>query len=376
MDFVDDSLYPENMDPLIITAAPYGPSWIPGDAADIPVTWKEQVQAGVDCYNAGATHLHIHVRNPATGMLSKDFDQFNEFIGMLRQAVPKMILSVGGSISFAPKTADAKAKWLDYDTRHMLTELDPKPDQVTIAIGTGMMDLLQMWSEDDIKGTHLEHNEKARQAWAGLWADAGPAFYIEHLKRLRANGVQPYFMLGYIHQLEIVERLIRKGLYMGPLNHCLVSIGGGACGRNPFDWMEYLRRSPQGSILCWENTMRGVIPMTAMAVVLGIHVRVGNEDNIWRVKGERFPSVKQVEQMARLSEAYGRKVATAEEAHKLMKTGVWYDSIDETLKELGMTPNRKSGEPGFVKWETAGKKGLSEEASDSHAMAYCMVAAE
>jgi hypothetical protein len=140
--------------------------------------------------------------------------------------------------------------------------------------------------------------------------------------------------------------------------------------------MEYLRRSPQGSILCWENTMRGVIPMTAMAVVLGIHVRVGNEDNIWRVKGERFPSVKQVEQMARLSEAYGRKVATAEEAHKLMKTGIWYDSIDETLKELGMTPNRASGEPGFVKWETAGRKGLSEEASDSHPMAYCMVAAE
>ena len=68
MYYTDDSLYPENMQPLIITAAPYGPSWIPGDA-DIPVTWKEQVQVAVDCYNAGATHLHIHVRNPATGKL-------------------------------------------------------------------------------------------------------------------------------------------------------------------------------------------------------------------------------------------------------------------------------------------------------------------
>jgi hypothetical protein len=45
-------------------------------------------------------------------------------IGRLREAVPKMVLQVGGSISFAPKTDDAKAKWLDYDTRHMLTELD------------------------------------------------------------------------------------------------------------------------------------------------------------------------------------------------------------------------------------------------------------
>ncbi len=150
--YVGDSLYPENMLPLIITAAAFGPQWKPTDA-DIPVSWKEQVQAAVDCQNARATHLHIHVRNPATGLGSKDFDQFNEFIGMLKQAVPKMILSVGGSISFAPKGADAKAKWLDYDTRHMLAELDPAPDQVTIATGTGMMDMIQKWSEDDIMGT-------------------------------------------------------------------------------------------------------------------------------------------------------------------------------------------------------------------------------
>ena len=67
-----------------------------------------------------------------------------------------------------------KAKWLDEDTRHMLAALKPAPDQVTIAIGTGMMDLVQMWSEDDIKGTHLENNRKALAAWAGLWAEAGP----------------------------------------------------------------------------------------------------------------------------------------------------------------------------------------------------------
>ena len=374
MYYTDDSLYPENMQPLIITAAPFGPAWIPGDTSDLPVTWKEQVQTAVDCYNAGATHLHVHVRNPATGRLSVDFDQFNYFIGLLREAVPQMILSVGGSISFAPK-GDKKAEWLDYDTRHMLTELDPKPDQVTIAIGTGMMDILQMFSEDDIQGTHLM-DPKVQQAWAGLWADAGPAFYIEHLKRLRANGIQPYFMLGYVHQLEIVERLIRKGLYMGPLNHCLVAIGGGAAGRNPFDWMEYLRRSPQGSVLTWENVMRGVIPMTAMAVMLGIHVRVGIEDNIWRAKGERFTSVQQIEQMVRLAQAFGRKVATAEEARAIMKIGTWYNSPEETLFHLGLPPNRKEGEPGFLGWETTGKHGLAAAASDSHPMAYCLVGPE
>ena len=49
MYFTDDSLFPENMRPLVITAAPYAPSWLPGDAPDIAVTWDEQVQAAVDC---------------------------------------------------------------------------------------------------------------------------------------------------------------------------------------------------------------------------------------------------------------------------------------------------------------------------------------
>ena len=89
MYYTDDSLYPENMQPLIITAAPYAPSWLPGDAADIAVTWDEQVQAAVDCYNAGATVLHVHVRNPATGHLSTDFDQFNYFLERLKKAVPE-----------------------------------------------------------------------------------------------------------------------------------------------------------------------------------------------------------------------------------------------------------------------------------------------
>ena len=99
------------------------------------------MQAAVDCYNAGATMLHVHVRDPATGQGSVNFDQYNYFLGRLKQAVPKMILQVGGSISFAPHTADAKAKWLNYDTRHMLAELDPKPEFVTVATGTTQWDV-------------------------------------------------------------------------------------------------------------------------------------------------------------------------------------------------------------------------------------------
>ncbi len=75
MYFTDDSLLPENQAPLMITAAPYGPVWMPEDCTPeqkLPVTWEEQTQAAVDCYNAGATLLHIHVRDPKTGHISKN----------------------------------------------------------------------------------------------------------------------------------------------------------------------------------------------------------------------------------------------------------------------------------------------------------------
>jgi hypothetical protein len=119
--------------------------------------------------------------------------------------------------------------------------------------------------------------------------------------------------------------------------------------------MEYLRRSPQGSVLTWENVMRGVIQMTAMAVILGIHVRVGNEDNLWRVKGERFTTVQQIVQMVRLCEAYGRKVTTAREARESMKIGVWYDSPEETLQRLVCRRTARRAKR-LLTWETTGRK--------------------
>ena len=123
MHFLDGALFPENQQKLVITAAPYGPEWLPGDfPEDIAVSMKDHVQKAVDCYNAGATVLHVHVREE-DGKGSKRLSKFNELLAHLRDAVPDMVLQVGGSISFAPETEGDKAKWLSDDTRHMLAEL-------------------------------------------------------------------------------------------------------------------------------------------------------------------------------------------------------------------------------------------------------------
>jgi len=365
MRYTDDSLYPENMSPLIITAAPYGPTWLPGDAEDIAVTWDEQVQAAVDCYNAGATVLHFHVRDPETGHLSADIEHYNYLLGRVKKAVPKMIMQVGGSIAFSPKSDGAKAEWLDYDTRHMLAELQPTPETVTVAIGTSMMDLTQMWTADDIKGTHME-DPKVMAQYAGMFTDAGPGFYLEHLKRLKKAGIQPYFTLAHVHQLEIVERLIRRGVYMGPLNTNITTYGGGGCGNNPYDWMHWLSREPQGAVVTFWAAMRVAAVAEPLAIILGQHVRVGIEDNLWNSKRERMTTIQQIEAVVSLTERFGRPVATAEEARKIMKIGVTYNSVEETLKNLGMPPNTAGDGKGFTVFETDGKKTSQHAMSDSH----------
>ena len=216
MQFFDDSLLPENQQPLVIQCAPYGPQCQPGDfPEDIPVTMDAQVQKAVDCYNAGATVLHVHVRE-ADGKGSKRLSMFNELIARLREAVPEMVLQVGGSISFAPEGEGKQAKWLSLDTRHMLAELTPKPDQVTIAINSTQMNVCEMLTADDVAGTSLS-TPALYEAYRNMMLDAGPVFYEEHLKRLQAAGIQPHFMLAHIAQLETVERIIRRGIYTGPL---------------------------------------------------------------------------------------------------------------------------------------------------------------
>ncbi|MDP2022396.1 MAG: 3-keto-5-aminohexanoate cleavage protein, partial [Hydrogenophaga sp.] len=143
MHFLDGANFPENQPKLVITCAPYGPEWMPSDfPEDIAVTMEQQIQKAVDCYNAGATVLHLHVRE-LDGKGSKRLSKFNELIAGVRARVPDMIIQVGGSISFAPEGDGETAKWLSDDTRHMLAELTPTPDQVTIAINSNQMNVVE-----------------------------------------------------------------------------------------------------------------------------------------------------------------------------------------------------------------------------------------
>ena len=169
MYFTDDSLFPENMQPTIITAAPYGPEWLPGDVDDLPLTF--------DAAGAGGGRLLQRRRHDAALPRARPEDRpgldatstsTTSSSARVRQAVPKMIIQVGGSISFAPHTDDAKAKWLDYDTRHMLTELNPKPDFVTVTTGTTLWDITQAFIPGDADG-HAPGRPEGRGRLERAW---------------------------------------------------------------------------------------------------------------------------------------------------------------------------------------------------------------
>ncbi|CAM5784790.1 3-keto-5-aminohexanoate cleavage protein [Rhizobacter fulvus] len=348
MNFLDGSLFPENQDKLVITCAPYGPEWMPSDfPEDIPVSIAEHVQKAVDCYNAGATVLHVHVRE-ADGSGSKRLSKFNELLAGLREAVPEMILQVGGSISFAPEGEGAAAKWLSDDTRHMLAELQPRPDQVTIAINSNQMNVVEQMCEADLAGTSIAQPELYR-AYREMTIPAGPEWVEEHIRRLSANGIQTHFQLANITQLETVERMMRRGTCNVPLILTWVAIGGGFDQPNLYNLANFVRAVPDGAVLTLETSMLNVLPINMMAIAMGMHVRCGIEDNIWtQDRRAKMGSVKQIEQLVRISREFGREIADGQEARRIYRIGEFYRNADETLAKNGFAPNRRAGQRGFL----------------------------
>jgi uncharacterized protein (DUF849 family) len=342
MNFLDGALYPYNQDKLVITAAPYGPEWIPSDfPEDIAVTMDDQVQKAVDCYNAGATVLHVHVRE-ADGKGSKRLSKFNELLARLRVAVPDMVLQVGGSISFAPESEGDAAKWLSDDTRHMLAELTPKPDQVTVTVNTAQMNIFEQMDPADYAGTSLAEPAMFN-AFREMIVPGGPTWAEEHVKRMSAKGIQSAFQFYNINSYVSVERLIRRGVYKGPLVMNWVAIGGGMDAPNIYNLANFLRAAPDGAMITLEASMLNVLPINMMAMALGLHVRCGIEDNLWtQDRKSKMSTVKQIEQLVRISREVGREVANGKEAKKILKIDTFYNSIEETLAKNGFAPNRNT----------------------------------
>ena len=159
---------------------------------------------------------------------------------------------------------------------------------------------------------------------------------------------QSAFQFYNINSFETVERMIRRGVYKGPLVMNWVAIGGGMDAPNIYNLANFVRATPDGAVLTLESSMRNVLPINMMAIALGLHVRCGIEDNLWtQDRKSKMSTVKQIEQLVRISREFGREVANGKEARRICKIDVFYDSIEETLAKNGFAPNRAAAQPSF-----------------------------
>jgi uncharacterized protein (DUF849 family) len=228
----------------------------------------------------------------------------------------------------------------------MLAELDPKPDQVTVTVNTSQMNVAEQFDFRDIAGTSMAEPENFR-AYSEMIVPSTPSFFEEHVRRLSARRIQSAFQFYNINSFETVERLIRRGIYKGPLVCNWVAIGGGMDQPTIYSLANFLRAIPDGTMLTVESSMRNVLPINMMGIAMGLHVRCGIEDNLWnQSRTEKMSTVKQIEQLVRMSREFGREVANGKEAKRICRIGEFYKDVDETLAKNGFAPNPKPRERG------------------------------
>ena len=78
---------------------------------------------------------------------------------------------------------------------------------------------------------------------------AQPGWVEEHIRRLTAASIQSAFQCYNINSFESVERLMRRGVYRGPLVMNWVAISGGMDAPNIYNLANFVRATPDGAVL-------------------------------------------------------------------------------------------------------------------------------
>jgi uncharacterized protein (DUF849 family) len=211
------------------------------------------------------------------------------------------------------------------------------------------MNVAEQFDFRDIAGTSMSDPENFR-AYSNMIVPSNPNFFEEHVRRLSKARIQSAFQFYNINSFETVERLMRRGIYKGPLVCNWVAIGGGMDQPTIYSLANFLRAIPDGAMLTVESSMRNVLPINMMGIAMGLHVRCGIEDNLWnQSRTEKMSTVKQIEQLVRISREFGREIASGQEARRICKIGVFYDTVEETLAANGFAPNPKGGHQGYLR---------------------------
>lgn len=268
------------MEKLIITAAICGAEVTKDDNPNLPVTPEELAQAAYDAEQAGASIIHIHVRDE-NGNPTQSEEVFREVFEKIKAKGCQAIIqpSTGGAVGMS---ADER-----------LQPLNLKPEMATLSTGSVNF------------GNDVFLNS--------------PEYIEIFAKRMKEFGVKPEIEVFEVGMIKNALRLVRKGLVEAPLHFDFVmGVPGGIPG-DVDDLLHLVNKIPEGSTWTVAGIGRHELPLAMMSIIMGGHVRVGFEDNIFYKKGELAKSNAQlVERIVRIAKETGREIATPDEAREIL----------------------------------------------------------
>ena len=273
------------MEKLIITAAICGAEITKENNPAVPYTVDEIRREAKSAYDAGASIIHLHVRED-DGTPTQDKHRFKLCIDAIRSVCPDVIIqpSTGGAAGMADMER--------LQSTEVSEEGLPFPEMATLDCGTC-----------NFGGDEVFLNSDAT---------------IETFGRvLKDRGIKPEIEVFDKGMVDIALRMNKKGFIESPMHFNFVL--GLQMAATMRDLVFISESIPAGSTWTVTGIGRHEIPMATAGIMMGGHVRVGFEDNAYIEKGVLAKSNGElVGKVVRIAEELKREVASPAEARKIL----------------------------------------------------------
>lgn len=268
------------MEKLIITAALTGAEVSREQQPALPITPDEIAVAAAACVEAGASIVHLHARRP-DGTPTQDKAVYQEIIAAIRSRCDVIVqVSTGGAVGMT--------------AAERLAPLTLAPEMATLSMGSVNF------------GDDVFLNP--------------PADMRAFAQAMQKHGVKPELEIFDSGMLATASRWLKKGWLASPLHLDLVLGVPGAMPGTPESLMFLRSQLPPGATWTVAGIGSAQLALGVLAIVLGGHVRVGFEDNLFFRKGELATSNAQlVARIATISRAMDRALATPDEARAILR---------------------------------------------------------
>jgi uncharacterized protein (DUF849 family) len=269
---------------------------------NVPVTPEQIAASALAAHAAGAAIVHLHVRDPQSGMASRDPALFREVVDRIRSQNRDVILNLtggmGGDLMMGPEHAPlAFGPGTDFVGPHEriahILELEPE---------IGSLDCGSLNFDELLYGTT-------------------PNFLRSMARGYQQKNVRPELEVFELGHIELAKQLLAEGLITRPalFQLCLgIKYGAPASSEAMMAMRDAL---PAGSPWSAFGLGRLQMPMVAQSVLLGGNVRVGLEDNLYLDKGVPATNAKLVERARAIIELLGARVLTAQETRERLGFG-------------------------------------------------------